>query len=209
MEQIKIFKTPFILITIIILCIQSLAAQSKDSKLGESISPFDRGATEQQIQEENRKDLELMKEFYKGDGSEDDCFRLQEVEGASCQLLRRAEINLAETSYTCNDLDLPLEVPYYEYYVPFQKLEHVEVPYTTAYLDKQTVEGFLKQSEESLYENGVDGARQATERVVDTLKEMGFEGDQSELVDKLAEERERILSAVSYTHLTLPTKRIV
>ena len=193
MRHTNTFALLFIFALTIILHVQPVIAQSQNAKLGESISPYDRGATEQQIEEQNERDLQLMKEYYKGDGSENDCYRLAEVPGASCRLLRSVELNILETSYTCNDLDLQREVPYYEYYVPFQKLEHVEVPFTTAYLDKETVEGFLRQSEESLYENGVDGARQSTQRVVDTLSDMGFEGDQSELVDKLAEERRRIL----------------
>ena len=201
MKRIKNFQLFLSFALAVFSYVQPIAAQSQDATLGESISPFDRGATEQQIQEQNERDLALMKEFYKGDGSEDDCYRLRSVDGAGCSLLRSAEVRpplVRRPSYTCNDLkrDLNLadDIPYYEYYVPFQKLEHVEVPYTTAYLDKQTVEGFLKQSEESLYQNGVDGARQSTQRLVDTLSEMGFEGDQSKLVDELAKERERILS---------------
>ena len=48
MKQTNFLTSLFILSSTFLLCINPISAQSKDAKVGESISPYDRGSTEQE-----------------------------------------------------------------------------------------------------------------------------------------------------------------
>ena len=52
-------------------------------------------------------------------------------------------------------------------------------------------------------------ARELEIRVVDTLSAISYHDNSAEKLDEKQRETVQIVKAVSYTHLTLPTKRIV
>lgn len=179
-----------LLVVFIFLFCTTLQAQ-EDFTVGQPLSPYDRGATEEDITAAITKDLEIMLEHYKGN----DCFR-KEVVG-QCKVAKNLSIGFnGYDIYPCRRLwkmgVLKDTVDMFAYYVPFQKVETVQTPYMTAYLPKEEVEGYVGGSEESLY----DGLKEAIEADFDRVAQVAEEnefGIEKEAIEELKNNLDDIL----------------
>lgn len=173
------------LISKVLVCLLILPAMisAQELQAGKPISPTDRGNTDAQaVEKAFTDDFKEMLAYYKGDGSGEDCFRIEEV--AKCKLAESLFVTIAGYDlYLCRDLNMFFgydeEVPMNEYYVPFQKVETSQTPYDTAYLTKEQVAGFVGSTESSLYDNLESGVSAEFDRLKEVASnhELGIDAE--------------------------------
>lgn len=136
-----------IFIIIIFLCIAlPIDSYCQKIKPGRSINRYDRGTNPNRLEADNIFDIMKMNAFYAGAGAPA-CGRMQPI--SMCKKLRNIKFPInggADWERVCKYWPGPLHVPYIEYYVPFQKVETTEVPFTSAYVSSGVISSFLAQS---------------------------------------------------------------